>query len=93
MSHPACCKDPACTLEYVEHLRGFHLSAEATPNRRPVSAQASVKDRQWDRDLDAYKRLRQDGIQPPSNLGCARAEALADHRWQIESKPRQECET
>lgn len=90
--HPASCRDPECQLPYVEHLRGIGISAEATPNRKPHAAQSVAKDRVWDKDLDAYKRLRTDGVQPSSNLGSARLEATADHRWQIEAKPRQECE-
>lgn len=91
--HPASCRDPeSCPLTYVEHLRGIGISAEALPNRRADAAATVAKDRVLDRDLDAYKRLRRDGIQPPRNQGSARMEATADHRWQIESKPRQECE-
>lgn len=93
MAHPSCCRDPDCDVEYVDHLRGFGVSAEATPNRTPHAAQSVAKDRQWDRDLDAYKRLRADGVQPPSNLGCARLEAGADHRWQVESQLRRTGET
>lgn len=93
-AHPECCPDPAsCDLDYVDHLRGFAVSAEATPTRKPHAAESITKDRALDRDLDAYQRLRADGVQPPSNLGCARLEAGADHRWQVESKPRQEGES
>jgi hypothetical protein len=91
--HPESCTDESCTLAYVDHLRGFMVSAAATPNRRPESARTLVKDRQWDRDLDAYKRLRQDHVQPSSNLGCAELEKTAVNRWDIESKPRMEGET
>lgn len=91
--HPACCVDPDCRLLYVEHLRGFQVSAAATPNRRPVTADTLTRDRKLDADLDAYKRLRHDGIQPPRNEGCAALEARANHRWEVESKPRMEGET
>lgn len=93
MGHPQSCKDEDCTLTYVEHLRGFSVSAAATPNRRPHAASTITKDRVLDRDLDAYKRLRQSGVQPPHTGGSAALEAKANHRWEVESKPRQECET
>lgn len=80
-------------MTYAEHLRSIAVSAEATPNRRPESAMTAAKDRALDRDLDAYKRLRQSGVQPPRNEGSARLEATASHRWQIESRPRGDGET
>lgn len=91
--HPASCKDPGCDLSYAAHLRTIAVSAAATPTRRPHAAETILKDKALDRDLDAYKRLRRDGVQPPRNQGSAALEKSATHRWDIESKPRQECET
>jgi hypothetical protein len=34
--------------------------------------------------MPAYKRLRQQGLQPRSIDGASFAEKHADHRWQIE---------
>ena len=35
------------------------------------------QDKQRSRDLDAYKRLRADGLQPPATAGADRLEAVA----------------
>lgn len=91
--HPESCTDPDCQLSYAEHLRSIGVSAAALPNRKGDTAEGLVRDKEIDRDLDAYKRLRHSGIQPPRNQGSARWEATADHRWQIESSPRQEGES
>lgn len=47
---------------------------------RPVDA----RERQLDKDLDAYQRLRRQGLQPPTNDGCAKLEAEAVSRVEIE---------
>lgn len=39
----------------------------------------------WDRDMHAYKRLRDNGVQPPRIDGSARREATANTRADIES--------
>lgn len=39
---------------------------------------------QWDKDMPAYKRLRQDGTQPRSIDGCAELETRASTRLEIE---------
>jgi hypothetical protein len=38
----------------------------------------------WERDLPAYKRLRQQGLQPPSTQGCAELEQRAHMRREVE---------
>lgn len=91
--HPESCRDPNCSLLYAEHLRSIAISAAALPNRRKDTAEGLQRDREIDRDLDAYKRLRHSGVQPPRNQGSALLEKTATHRWQVESKPRMEGET
>ena len=36
-------------------------------------------------DMDAYKRLRKNGVQPPSINGSARLEAKAEEKHEVES--------
>jgi len=38
-----------------------------------------------DKDLDAYKRLRQEGLQPKAINGSAAAESQANYSWQVET--------
>lgn len=37
------------------------------------------------KDLDAYKRLRQNNVQPKCIDGASRVEARAQEKWQVES--------
>ena len=55
----------------------FRVSGTATPTRRNVS-ELNSKERQLDKDLDAYKRIRKTGGQPTQIDGSARLEATAN---------------
>lgn len=95
MSHPACCKSPeSCDLTYREHLVGVALSSDAIPTRRlvtrnegavdePISV-TKARERGLERDMPAFKRLRQDGLHPRSVKGSARLEATANSSTMIE---------
>jgi len=41
-----------------------------------------------DKDAAAYKRLRQDGLQPKTVKGAASMEARANSRWEVETGQR-----
>lgn len=81
MEHPACCRHPeTCTLTYREHLLGVVLAASAVPsravNRTPgqpdePAIETHARQKRWDRDNAAYKRLRQAGHRPPLNGAAA----------------------
>lgn len=38
----------------------------------------------WAKDMPAYRRLREDGLQPPRIDGCAELEAKASEKTQVE---------
>lgn len=61
------------------------ISAEATPTRRPHAARTTARERAWDTDMAAYKRLRQDGVQPQKIDGSRHVEQRAEERWQVET--------
>lgn len=61
------------------------VSSDATPTRRAHSHDINQTERRWHKDMDAYKRLRQEGLQPKQIDGAARVEAKADTRFQVES--------
>lgn len=42
-------------------------------------------ERHWDKDMAAYKRLRNDGHQPRTIDGCDRLEATAVSNWQVKT--------
>ncbi len=62
--------------------------ASVTPTRSAGASHAKwVNDTeaQWHKDMPAYKRLVQDGLQPPKIDGCAELEQRATSRTQIEA--------
>ena len=54
------------------------------PNRHPGAVAGVAKDAQWDQDMPAYKRLRDDGVQPPRIDDSAALEAGATDQFEIE---------
>lgn len=45
---------------------------------------ATAREQTLDRDRDAYRRLRMEGLQPRTVGGSAELEATADHRHEVE---------
>ena len=78
MTCPSWCQEPGCELPYGRHL-SFSVPASATPTRRngAQAAASNQADKQKAKDLPAYKRLRQEGHQPPATAGADRLEAVA----------------
>ena len=70
-------------------VTGVSIAPSATPSRKGGARAAEVNgtEKQWDRDMGAYKRLRKDGLQPVKIDGCALVESLATDRRQIEGVP------
>jgi hypothetical protein len=58
-----------------------YKSLNFTPRLHP----ATLTEREWDKDMPAYKRLRADGIQPRDIDGCAKLEAKAETTREIEA--------
>lgn len=84
---PPACSGPCRCPTFREHLRGVTVGLPSdTPTRRGgAHAKATGEtEARWDRDGEAYKRLRADGLSPNEIDGCADVEATADHAWQIE---------
>jgi len=84
MTCPSSCRDDHCSLTYAAHLRGLHISADATPTRCPTVAETNRRDKILDKDLDAYKSLRQQGLHPNVIDGCDRLSATATSVREIE---------
>jgi len=74
-----------CCATYAEHVRSISISSAATPNRRPEAARLTQKDKAWDADHAAYRRLRKQGIQPAGLDNCAQMERGARTRYEIEA--------
>lgn len=97
MTHPACCRHPdTCSLTYREHLIGVSISASATPNRlvnrtpgqadEPLS-QTLIRERRWDRDMAAFKRLHDEGLTPPRVDGSALREREGETEYDVTERP------
>jgi hypothetical protein len=103
MTHPACCKDPDnCDLTYREHLINFGLSATAIPTRAVTrtksevpgvtvpdepTTQTIIREKRWERDLPAYKRLRAEGLEPRAVNGAAARERMAETVYDATQRP------
>ena len=60
------------------------VAASAMPSRHPEAVATNAREARWNQDMPAYKRLRQDGLQPAQIDGCAALEKHAEHEKQIE---------
>jgi hypothetical protein len=63
-----------CFACRISHVR---MSGVAMPTRRNVSA-LNAKEKQWGKDMDAYKRIRKSGGQPIKIDGSDRIEKTVD---------------
>ena len=63
------------------------VSATAMPTRGGKSRVGVIaqKDKVLEKDLDAYKRLRSEGLQPHNIDGSAKIEQVADTKFQVET--------
>lgn len=64
-------------------IKTIHISGEAMPTRGNVGRIAKTE-KAWDRDGEAYKRLRKDGVQPFGIDGSAALEVKANSKAEIE---------
>jgi hypothetical protein len=60
------------------------FGAAATPGRREETASQVKHEKTLVSDLAAYKRLRKEGLQPPSTTNAATLERLATTKTEIE---------
>lgn len=81
--HPSSCTDNDCSLTYRDHLLGIGVLAAALPSRRRAIIGTNNRESTLSRDLDAYKRMRNDGLQPPQIDGARVLEAKATHAEQV----------
>lgn len=64
-----------------------NVAPSATPSRNAEIdfAATKVAEKEKDKDMAAYKRLRQDGVQPPAINGSAKLEARAEITHEVNS--------
>jgi hypothetical protein len=66
-------------------LRTINFSGTCTPNRKPEVVQQNSFVSEMSRDLDAYRRLRAEGLQPKNVKGAADVEQFATSKFEVES--------
>lgn len=66
---------------------GVRMGANTTTSRGARVEEINQRERGWNRDMPAYKRLRKQGLQPRQIDGAAVLEKHANERWQIEGAP------
>lgn len=78
------CGKPCACASYRDHLLSISVGAAALPTRKAEVANTTAKEVVLGRDMDAYKRLRANGVQPKGIDGSAHLEKHASDQTQIE---------
>lgn len=73
-----------CCETQREHYLSVSISAVATPTSRPETAASVLREKRWDKDMPAYKRLRDSGVQPQRIDGSHRLEQEATTQTEVE---------
>lgn len=68
-------------------VAGVSFGSNSTTTRGKAVEQINQRERQWNKDMPAYKRLRQQGLQPRQIDGASILEKHATEKWQIEGAP------
>lgn len=66
-------------------VAGISFGANESTTRGAIVAQTNKTERGWNKDMPAYKRLRQNGLQPRSIDGAAEIERRATTKEQVET--------
>ena len=66
-------------------VSGIRMGMNTTTTRGQQVAAINQTEKNWNKDMPAYKRLRKDGLQPKSIDGAADLEKKAKHEWQVET--------
>ena len=81
----------ACRGVVRKYFGEVHIAASATPTRgthdgKEINwAGTKAKERAKEKDMEAYKRLRSEGIQPKGIDGSAYVERHAGSKWEVQS--------
>jgi len=61
------------------------MGTNTTTTRGAKVAEVTQTERNWNKDMPAYKRLRADGLQPKRIDGAAEVDKKAQDSWQVET--------
>ncbi len=76
------------TPEEREQFRKNAQSFKTAPSAMPSRSGAAGEKKAWDKldkDMGSYKRLRDEGLQPPSINGCNDLEKRAETKMEVEA--------
>jgi hypothetical protein len=65
-------------------VAGVSFGANESTTRGAQVKAINQREKGWNRDMPAYKRLREQGLQPRQIDGAALLESSATEKWQIE---------
>lgn len=75
-----------CCATQLDHYRSIRLSAEATPTKRSKRyEEITQREKNWEKDIPAAKRLFKQGVEIKSVDGAAEMEAKATTKLEMES--------
>ena len=66
-------------------VSGVRMGMNTTTTRGAKVAEVNTTERNWNKDMPAYKRLRANGLQPNKIDGAANVEKRAQEGWQVET--------
>lgn len=84
------CGEPAvdgsvrCQPCFKAHLRGIQVAPSATPSRNVQVVRMTEREKQWEKDMPAYRSLRDQGYQPKTIDGAADLASRASTGVEIE---------
>ena len=76
---------PNCEGAVTKYYGSVNFSPSSMPTRGGDAPGRNAHEKQLEKDLPAYKRLRMEGLQPKSTVGAAQLEAHASTKYEIES--------
>lgn len=74
---------PECGIHGQRVFTPPNISVYATPHKGADARRVDQKEHNWDKDLPAYKSLRNQGYQPRMIDGCDQLSAMAKERHEI----------
>jgi len=66
-------------------VANVQVGSNSTTSRGQRVSEVNQTERNWNKDMPAYKRLRANGLQPRKIDGAAEVEKKAKEKWQVET--------
>lgn len=79
-------KEEEHTGQHYDCAPCFKIKCESVQLQSVAAGERRHVDKTRDKDMNAYKRMREHGIQPKNIYGSAEVEAKASTQWEVEHK-------